>query len=525
MKTLIINLTRMGDILQTVPLLRNLKDRGDEVHYLAVEGFDTILKTFSLVDTIHTFSVADTISNLIENKFVTVYKKLSILLERLKNLKFDICINLTHTDESRYIADYLNIKDTRGIVSKMSGDRCVKNDWANYFYVSNLNRNFNRINIIDLYNMIGDFYNTRKMISYIPDNESLINAEKVTRGEKYFCVQLGASVESKRWSSENFIQVAEKIYNEFNIIPCFIGTKSEKEFFDKIKDKITFKCYDLFGKTSVDELAGVLKKSEFLLTNDTGTMHIAAGVGTRIIAICLATAYAHETSPYIEDSYIFEADISCSPCSHHVQCTNPICKDMIKAEYVSDLISKLLDKKDIVVDSFNNVNVYKTYFDEYNNLRLKRLNTGKEEDSINNIFYHLFMNTFKHDSYDDISQEKYIEILRVKSDGQIDKRYEADFQYLLQCFYTIERLYEGFEVSYKEKDSNKISEIAAEIEIIVKDIVNFGLAKDFIRPLTSIFQFDKENMDFTTFEEFISMNVKVNKKFIFWLKIIIDLIH
>ena len=49
-------------------------------------------------------------------------------------------------------------------------------------------------------------------------------------------------------------------------------------------------------------LAAVLRQSRLIVTNDTGTMHLAAGLGVPVLALFLATAQPWDTGPYREGS-------------------------------------------------------------------------------------------------------------------------------------------------------------------------------------------------------------------------------
>ena len=82
---------------------------------------------------------------------------------------------------------------------------------------------------------------------------------------------------------------------------------------------------DLIGGTSLPVLAAVLAQSRLLVTNDTGTMHLAAGLGVPVAALFLATAQPWDTGPYLAGSLSLEPDLDCHPCAFNAACTSDGC--------------------------------------------------------------------------------------------------------------------------------------------------------------------------------------------------------
>jgi heptosyltransferase-2 len=70
---------------------------------------------------------------------------------------------------------------------------------------------------------------------------------------------------------------------------------------------------NLAGKTTVRELLALLSLCGFLVTNDSGPMHIAAALGVPIAAIFGPTDW-RTTSPWTGKARIVRVDVDCSPC-------------------------------------------------------------------------------------------------------------------------------------------------------------------------------------------------------------------
>ena len=96
-------------------------------------------------------------------------------------------------------------------------------------------------------------------------------------------------------------------------------------------------CIDLSGRTSLLQLAALLRHCHVLVTNDTGTMHVAAGVGTRVVAIFGPTD-PRTTSPLGEGHAVIRKEVPCSPCLKRVCPLDHRCMDLIEVEEVYKVV-------------------------------------------------------------------------------------------------------------------------------------------------------------------------------------------
>jgi ADP-heptose:LPS heptosyltransferase len=86
---------------------------------------------------------------------------------------------------------------------------------------------------------------------------------------------------------------------------------------------------NLAGRTDWAALVDVVGSLDLLLTPDTGTMHLAAHLGTPVQAFFLSSAWCFETGPYGEGHTVHQALIPClpclesSPCDHGLACLKP----------------------------------------------------------------------------------------------------------------------------------------------------------------------------------------------------------
>lgn len=148
---------------------------------------------------------------------------------------------------------------------------------------------------------------------------------------------------AKRWQLGNFAEVGRIAVNEAGSEVVVFGTKEEGVLTEGIVNYIGRNAFNLTGKTSLKELAGILSCCNLLLTNDTGTMHLAAAVGTKVAAIFGSTEPLR-TAP-IGEHIIIRKEFSCSPCFQRVCPKKLDCMEAVTPAEVWETIKEELVKK------------------------------------------------------------------------------------------------------------------------------------------------------------------------------------
>ena len=149
---------------------------------------------------------------------------------------------------------------------------------------------------------------------------------------------------AKRWPIENYREVMEKISKDHDITWVIVGTAKEIELGEMLTRAFTGKAENLCGKTTLPELITELKRSTLLLTNDTGTMHLADLLGVPVVAIFGSTEPAltgprGETTP---PHRIIRRKVECSPCYLRTCPIDFRCMNEITAVMVADAVIESL---------------------------------------------------------------------------------------------------------------------------------------------------------------------------------------
>ena len=118
---------------------------------------------------------------------------------------------------------------------------------------------------------------------------------------------------AKRWLPERFAETAAAISAQVAAQWILFGTKKDEEVGRTIATALGEKCVNRIGKTTLEELIAELRECQLLLTNDTGTMHLATLLGVPVVAIFGSTE-PRLTGPLGEGHVVLRHQVECSPC-------------------------------------------------------------------------------------------------------------------------------------------------------------------------------------------------------------------
>jgi heptosyltransferase-2 len=152
--------------------------------------------------------------------------------------------------------------------------------------------------------------------------------------------------EAKCWPPERFVELGRRLREDYGAYILIFGSSrlKEKDLNATIAEGIGEGCLNLSGQTSLLELTSLLRQCHLLVTNDTGTMHVAAAAGTRVVAIFGPTD-PRTTSPLGEGHVIIRQNVSCSPCLKRVCPEDHRCMDLIGVAKVYKTVSAHLNSR------------------------------------------------------------------------------------------------------------------------------------------------------------------------------------
>jgi heptosyltransferase-1 len=143
--------------------------------------------------------------------------------------------------------------------------------------------------------------------------EQLLEEHGVTPDMPLVILVPGTIWETKHWTIEGFAGVARQfLHGGFAV--ALAGTKRDQQRCRQIAAAAPGVC-DLSGKTTPAELAALIRRAEVAVTNDSGSMHVAASLGKPMVSVFGPTNPVH-IGPYQRPESVVRVDLPCSPCNY-----------------------------------------------------------------------------------------------------------------------------------------------------------------------------------------------------------------
>lgn len=158
-------------------------------------------------------------------------------------------------------------------------------------------------------------------------------------------VVIGTSWESKEWFFQGYAELVDKILSSDDRRVVLLGDRSKIEYAAALCQKVdSDKLINLIGKTSLLELAAVLKAAKAGVGPDSGPAHLAAAVGTPFVTLFGPTP-PRRLAPYKCEHLVVQSDINCTSC-YKKKCPglDRKCMRLISAKAVMGKLAEALTK-------------------------------------------------------------------------------------------------------------------------------------------------------------------------------------
>ncbi|MFN5984345.1 MAG: glycosyltransferase family 9 protein [Fluviicola sp.] len=325
----------MGSIIQATPLLKTLRNRYPNAEII----FVTSIENEKIVSKITCINGAYILN---DRSFFKLIGSSFSLIRRLIKFRADVYIDL------EIYSNFSSIITTLSIAKERFGYYLRENRYRLGMYTHMMYFN-TKAPISQTYLQFA------RLLSIDSVDDKLYEIEKnnsiQVEFDNYIVINPNASDlrYERRWPAENFIALSKKIAETRpELKQIYIGGPSESEYVKAITEQLTDKpqIIDLSGKTSIDELIEILRKTQLLITNDTGPMHLASCLNSSVIALfgpCSPSQYG-----FGENVYVVYKNVYCSPCVHefaHPPCKgNNQCMQLISVDEVYTLFANYPDQ-------------------------------------------------------------------------------------------------------------------------------------------------------------------------------------
>lgn len=320
-RIIVVDLLYLGDLLFAYPFFEGLRNLFPEarIDLVANSNFSELMRANHNLDHIYSY-----------NKNWTAARSYKFA-KKLKINNYQLGINIQGNWRTALLLKLISADQSIGYGGKGRG----------LFLDEEVERNITS-HMIEFYlDFLSELQQSQLLVEYLNENEIEINKvenaypvlkvndinqksaeiklKELGLNNKFIVLNSGGSWKTKRWPEDYFAEIAELLTAKgYKIL--FVGGPSDTQRVNYIINKLKNKdmIYNLSGKTSLLELAAVLKKAKLVISGDTGPVHVAAAVGTNTAAVFGPSdeeKYAPRGSG--KNILIKNIDLDCRPCGEH----------------------------------------------------------------------------------------------------------------------------------------------------------------------------------------------------------------
>lgn len=277
-RILVVRTDRIGDVLLSTPVFKVLRDNYPFAYIAALVSpyAQDIVRGNPFIDEVIIYDK--------DKLHKSIFSSIKFSLW-LKKKKFDLALIL-HPVNRMHLITYF-----AGIARRIGYDRKLGVFLTDKIkHTKQLGAKHEMEYALDLVRYLG--IEPKEYSPYMPvSRESEESAGKILidcgigQNDKVLVIHPSASCPSKIWPATRFAKVCDKLIEEYNFKVLVIASAKDYNLADEVIKNMKHKAVNLAGKTSVEELAAILKRAGLFISNDSGPVHISWAVGTPVIAI------------------------------------------------------------------------------------------------------------------------------------------------------------------------------------------------------------------------------------------------
>ncbi|MBI5232984.1 MAG: glycosyltransferase family 9 protein, partial [Deltaproteobacteria bacterium] len=294
MRVLIVKLSSLGDVVHTLAALHALKKglgADVKIDWLVEEPSAGMLNSHPMLDEV----VVVRKTSLLRSPF----KSLAIA-KRLASKRYDMVLDFQGLLKSGVWVFLSRAKRRIGF----SGSR----EFSSIFLNESLPPYDPDMHAVARYLLLAEYVGVdiKEVLFpiHIPDEakgraQRLLLEQGITHGESFICAVPSARWPTKLWSEKEFARLIRLINKRTGFKSVLVGSTADMEMAERIKGCCEGSAVSLAGNTGLKELAYILGLGVFTVSVDSGPMHVAAAVGSRVVSLFGPTA-PWRTGPYGE---------------------------------------------------------------------------------------------------------------------------------------------------------------------------------------------------------------------------------
>lgn len=324
-RSLVVQLARFGDIIQTKRLVLSLASCPDcEVHLCVDRSLASLARIIYPFAVVHEVlaqgrDAADEAAQLSANRET---------FSTLASIDFDAVYNLNYSGQNFAVAALFAPEIVRGY--RWRNGQPLRDQWMELAFRWTRQRRHSPLNLVDFW----------AGLAPEPVSPGEVNPIALRRGGGIGVVLAGRH--SRRSLPMDVLARCVLAVSEGQSLGgkrprvTLFGSKGERPmaraFMEAADRRVLENIRDLTGRTDWSGLVDSVSELDMLLTPDTGTMHLAAHLGVPVQAFFLSSAWAWETGPYGMGHRVWQAVTDCSPCLESSPCPDDLrCLEAFRA--------------------------------------------------------------------------------------------------------------------------------------------------------------------------------------------------
>jgi heptosyltransferase-1 len=313
-RTLIIKPSSLGDVVQALPVLTALREAHPKAHiaWLVATVFADLLEVHPRLDQVVVFD---------RRRYGSLGQSLGAtadflaFVEGLRREKFTTVIDLQGLFRSGFLAAATGATTRVGFAAAR--------ELAPMFYTLAVPMPHKEMHAVDRYMALARHIGLAdpKATDHLPVSAEAraavrqrLQAEGLGPDEPVIVVSPHARWPTKQWPSERFAEVVRQAHAKTGVRAVLVGSGAAVPIARHTAEAAALaRPIDLVNRTTLKEIVALVSEASAMVTNDSGPMHVAAAVGTPVVAIFGPTS-AERTGPYGHGHRVLAGETPCRPC-------------------------------------------------------------------------------------------------------------------------------------------------------------------------------------------------------------------
>ncbi len=288
---LLIRLSSLGDIVLSTPLIVALRERypASTIELVIAKEYESLLPALPGLSRIHTFDKR------------TGLRGLRMLRKMLLHSKYDFVLDLHNVPRTKLLRQGLG--KNVGVIQKRTFKRWLLVRWK----TDRMKKEPD---------VIGRYFETASALGITDSGTGPMLSNHALREAHRIAIAPGSRHWNKRWPAEHFASVAKQIVAQGYYVDIH-GSNADRAVAASIAEALPEGAFQNFtGQLDLAEVTNELAKAIAIITNDSGLMHIAEAVGTKVIGIFGPTVKQFGFAPRAADAIVLEIEqLYCRPCT------------------------------------------------------------------------------------------------------------------------------------------------------------------------------------------------------------------